>query len=83
MSVRWLFIKMAVYENKLKQRTLGTTNLETGRGRERFSVDWDDRQLLEKSLNYLSHAKVENKVIINEKQRKKTDFGLLKTLRIK
>ncbi len=42
---------MAVHKNKIKQQTLGTTKLQTGRGRKQLSTDWDDRQPIQMSLN--------------------------------
>uniref|UniRef100_A0AAY5L5H5 Tc1-like transposase DDE domain-containing protein n=1 Tax=Esox lucius TaxID=8010 RepID=A0AAY5L5H5_ESOLU len=43
--------KTAVHKNKVKQQTLGTTELQTGRGRKRLSTARDDRQLIRMSLN--------------------------------
>lgn len=43
--------KMAVHKNKVKQQTLGTTKLQTGRGRKRLSTERDDRQLIQMSLS--------------------------------
>ena len=43
--------KTAVHKNKVKQQTLGTTKLQTGRGRKRLSTHRDDRQLIQMSLN--------------------------------
>ena len=43
--------KKAVHKNKDKKQTLGTTKLQTGRGRKRLSTDQDDRQLIGMSLS--------------------------------
>ncbi|XP_073405552.1 microtubule-associated serine/threonine-protein kinase 3-like isoform X2 [Dendrobates tinctorius] len=43
--------KTAVHYNKVKQNTLGTTKLQTGRGRKRLSTDQDDRNLIRMSLS--------------------------------
>ena len=43
--------KTAVHKNTVKQQTLGTTKLQTGRGRNRLSTHRDDRQLIRMSLN--------------------------------
>ena len=43
--------KTAVHNNKVKQQTLGTTKLQTGRGRNRVSTDRDDRQLIRMSVS--------------------------------
>uniref|UniRef100_A0AAY5KAR6 Transposase Tc1-like domain-containing protein n=1 Tax=Esox lucius TaxID=8010 RepID=A0AAY5KAR6_ESOLU len=43
--------KTAVHKNKVKQQTLGTTKLQTGRGRKRLSTNRNDRQLIRMSLN--------------------------------
>ena len=43
--------KTAFHKNTVKQQTLGTTKLQTGRGRNRLSTHRDDRQLIRLSLN--------------------------------
>lgn len=43
--------KTAVHKSKVKQQTLGTTKLQTSRGRKRLSTDWDNRQLSQMSLS--------------------------------
>ncbi|MBN3283396.1 STXB5 protein, partial [Polyodon spathula] len=50
--------KTAVHKNKVKQHTLGTTKLQTGRGRKRLSTDRDDRQLIRMSLSNPRSIKV-------------------------
>ena len=39
------------HKNKVKQQTLGTTKLQTGRGRNRLSTDRDDCQLIRMSVS--------------------------------
>ena len=38
--------KTAVHKNKVKQQTLGSTKLQTGRGQKRLFTDRDDHQLI-------------------------------------
>ena len=43
--------KTAVHKNKVEQQRLGTTKLQTGRGRKWLPTQRDDRQLIWMSLN--------------------------------